>query len=66
MKHLIEMSEERMTAQQRDAFSSACIGLNGYKITKNIIQPQTLSDPRGRRSFIALDDVAEQVRTFFL
>ena len=66
VKHLIELRKERKTAQQGDACSSASIGLTGYELIKSEIQQQRLSDQPGTHARIALDDVAEQVRKFFL
>lgn len=66
MKHLNEQSEKSETAQQRGVLSRIWIGSSSGEITQSESQRQRQSDPPRSHPQIALDDVAEQIRKFFL
>jgi hypothetical protein len=66
MKYTIGRNENSATLQQRDAFSGICVGLPGGEFTKAESQRLKAAASPRRRPHIAFDDVAEQVRKFFL
>jgi len=66
MKYSIGQNGKSATLQQRDAFSGICVGLPGGEFAKSENHRRRLSESPRRRPHIAFDDVAEQVRKFFL
>jgi hypothetical protein len=66
MKHRIEQNQESETARQRDAFSSVYSGLTEDEFTKSESLRRKSSGSFSGHPHLALNEVAEQVRKFFL